>query len=521
MRAAIGNHVVILLINNSATANHVSYFKRLSRFDMSIPFWVTAIAIAVWSAAAAWINPAQFADNLEQFSWSHSMELGYWKHPPLPTWLIAIPIRIFGFSVYWTYALAAMCFIGTVFFTWRFSRHLFGQQAATFTVLLMGLHIGFSWRAQLYNHNTVLVLFSAATVWATLRALDSEKKRAWVLAGALAGLAMLSKYQALVPLVGILIALSMGGWLKQTAVKQGVLVAFVVACLVFLPHLLWLAMGSGSTIDNALHAAEGLGMRRRLVVFIGFWLIQIRFYLPIFLAVALLVLFRKNTVTANMEQPVAASLNPQTRAWFYGLVVWPAFFVSMAVLLGGMRLQAQWGLQTFQFVVIFIAWQLALVLPKNDTKRTVWLVLMVQAVLAGFFAWSIVQPQQHFWQGQRSRNFPAADVSKEMASKWYEMTSCPLMYVVGPSFEATVVSAYSGNNPTVLEDGDFKKSPWVSAEQLKKFGALYLADDAVKLPLGVVATGHVVIPARVNDFQPIKQLFWGVILPTSDCKPSS
>ena len=30
-----------------------------------LPFWFTACAIATWSLAAAYINPAQFADNLE------------------------------------------------------------------------------------------------------------------------------------------------------------------------------------------------------------------------------------------------------------------------------------------------------------------------------------------------------------------------------------------------------------------------------------------------------------------------
>jgi 4-amino-4-deoxy-L-arabinose transferase-like glycosyltransferase len=483
-----------------------------------MPFWFTALAIAVWSMAAAWVNPAQFADSLEQFSWAHGLELGYWKHPPLPTWLMIVLIRLFGFSVYSTYALAAICFVSTAFFTWRITFRLFGQQAAMFAVLLIGLHIGFSWRAQLYNHNTVLILFSAATVWATLLALDSGKKLSWVLVGILAGLAMLSKYQALVPLVGILIALQLSGWLKQTPVKQGVSVALAAAFLVFLPHLVWLLMGSGSTIDNALQAAEGLGMRRRLAVFVGFWLIQIRCHLPILVAVGLLVLFRKDASMSDSEQPTVAPAYVQTRAWFYGLVVWPAFFVSMAVLLGGMRLEAQWGLQTFQFVVVFLAWQLALALPTSEVKRSVWLVLLVQIILAGFFAWSIVQPHQNFWQGKRSRNFPAVDVAKEITSKWYESTSCRLNYVVGPSFEASVVSAYSGHNPAVLEDGDFKKSPWVTMEQLKKFGALYLADDAAKFPLGLATTGHIVIPAQVNDFQPVKKLYWGVVLPQYNCK---
>lgn len=479
-----------------------------------LPFWVTACAIATWSLAAALVNPAQYADSLEELAWSHSLQWGYWKHPPLPTWLIAVPIRLIGFSVYWTYALAAACFIGTAFFTWRITLRLFGPQAAMFAVLLIGLHIGFSWRAQLYNHNTVLVLMTAATVWATLLALDSGKKMAWILSGALAGLAMLSKYQALVPLLGIVMALWLGGWFRQKRVQHGAALAAATALLVFAPHLIWVAMGAGSTINNALHSAEGLGPLRRLTVLLGFWLVQIRFHIPILIAVALLVLL-KSGGTAASTPPVA--LNTQARAWLLGLIAWPAFVVSMVVLTGGVRLEAQWGLQTFQFLAVFIAWRLSIVLPQGHLRHSVRVILAAQLVLAGFFVWSVVQPSQTIWKGVRERNFPAAWVAKEMVNQWTFATHCPLTYVVGPSFEATVVSAYSGHNPAVLEDGDFKKSPWVTVELLKQHGAVYLASQASQFPSEVSVRGQLTIPARHNDLQPANQLFWGLVLPQTPC----
>ena len=35
-------------------------------------------------------------DNLEQLTWVHSLEWGYYKHPPLPTWLLSVPVHLFG-----------------------------------------------------------------------------------------------------------------------------------------------------------------------------------------------------------------------------------------------------------------------------------------------------------------------------------------------------------------------------------------------------------------------------------------
>lgn len=496
--------------------------SRIFYSSASLPFWVTALAIALWSGSASWVNLAQYADSLEEFTWSHGLELGYWKHPPLPTWLIATPIRLIGFSVYWTYALAAACFIGTAFFTWRITLRLFGQQAAMFAILLIGLHIGFSWRAQLYNHNTVLVLMSAASVWATLWALDSGRKRAWLGTGVLAGLAMLAKYQAIVPLVGVVIALYMGGYLKQATVRRGVAIAMTTAALVFLPHLLWIASGSGATIDNALHAAEGLGALRRLVVLLGFWIIQLRFHTPILVVVGLLVLFKSAEAAAPLPYPVVALPGtPQTRAWLIGLVVWPAVFVSAVVLAGGVRLEAQWGLQTFQFWVIYIAWKLSLALPQAGQRRTIQVVVAAQVILGGFFVWSIVQPSQTIWRGARERNFPASQVAKAVLGQWQEATHCPLRYIVGPAFEASVVSAYSGQYPAVLEDGDFRKSPWIKPLQLKAEGAVYIALSASGIPADLVQRGQVLVPARHNDMQAERRLYVGLALPQAPCSKVS
>lgn len=500
--------------------------KTLSRIftsRTSLPFWLTACAIAAWSLAAAVANLAQYADNLEQFAWAHGLELGYWKHPPLPTWMVALPIRLIGFSVYWPYALAAACFIGTAFFTWRITLRLFGSQAALFAVLLLGLHIGFSWRAQLYNHNTVLLMFCAATVWATLRALDSGSRLAWVewvdwiWVGVLAGLAMLSKYQAVVPFAGIAIALYLGGWLKQARVRWGVAIALATATLVFTPHLVWMAMGGGaSTIDNVLHSAEGLGPMKRITGLLGFWLIQLRFHIPVLIAVGFLLLFKSDPEDVP-DLPVPAPLDQQTRAWLIGLVVWPAVFVSAVILAGGVRLEAQWGLQTFQFWIIFIAWRMAVVLPHNKARRSMTVVLFAQLVLGGFFVWSIVQPSQTIWKGARERNFPAQMVATAVVKQWQAVTNCPLQYVLGPSFEATVVSAYSGQNPAVVEDGDFRKSPWVKPSQLASQGALYLSLAEGRFPIGVTPAGQVTVPARENDFQAARTLYVGITLPQTPC----
>ena len=109
------------------------------------PHWstpaFTAVGIALWVLLASLTNSGQFADNIEQFVWAQSLEPGYWKHPPLPSWLLWGALKLFGFWSGWTYLLSAACFCGTAFFGWRIARRIAGARVAGIAVLLQGLHL--------------------------------------------------------------------------------------------------------------------------------------------------------------------------------------------------------------------------------------------------------------------------------------------------------------------------------------------------------------------------------------------
>ena len=53
---------------------------------------------AVWLGLLAFTSLSPPVDNIEQLIWVHSLEWGYYKHPPLPTWVIWLPASLFGAS---------------------------------------------------------------------------------------------------------------------------------------------------------------------------------------------------------------------------------------------------------------------------------------------------------------------------------------------------------------------------------------------------------------------------------------
>ena len=53
-------------------------------------------------------------DDLEQLTWVRSLEWGYYKHPPLPTWLLWLPVRAFGWSAWAVYVVGASASVGSL-----------------------------------------------------------------------------------------------------------------------------------------------------------------------------------------------------------------------------------------------------------------------------------------------------------------------------------------------------------------------------------------------------------------------
>lgn len=490
------------------SASHIEPQSRIA------PHWLapalTVAGIGLWVLLAALTNSGQFADSIEQFVWAQSLESGYWKHPPLPSWLLWGAIKVFGFWSDWTYVLAGLCFAGTALLTWDIARRLGGTRVATIAVLLQGLHLGFSQRAQLYNHNTVLLLFSALTVWAVLRAVASYRTRDWLLAGACGALAVLSKYQAVLLLGGILLALVLAGELRDRRQRSGVGWALVTATLILLPHAAGQLWGETSPVRYAITRMEGQTLAAQLDSLRGFAISQLRFHLPVALAIALAVWNGRRTRTgARLGIDPDLALRRWQRAWLIGLVAWPAAATVVLPLGSGMLLQAQWGLPAFQFLVLYLAFKLAgrpSPLAHGVLTRSV---LGVQLVNASFFVVGQLMPVPA--DRRLDPAYPARKLAAAVLSDWHKVTACPLKFVVGPSFEGGFVSIHAGGYPQVLEDGDLRKSPWIDPQAMRRDGRVVLelkTGDGTHGDSSRMAVSRTQLPS---------QLSWTVVAPELGC----
>lgn len=467
--------------------------------------------IVAWLALSLLTDRALMADNIEQEVWAHSFEWGYHKHPPLPTWLLIAAQALAGPQWWLTPVLAALCLGVTLVATFFLARHLAGARVAQLTALLWGLHLGLTWRSTLYNHNTVLVALAACLAWATWRATQSPGIGRWTTVGLLAGAALLAKYQAVV-MLGLLAVLvpAQGRW-REPRLHRGMAVAALTCLLLVGPHLLWLMTHDWGPLRHAgKHLPDAWGWQH-IGHTLGFLAQQARVFWPALALVAVASLLARRHKLNNLTGPAPQA--SQERLWLQALIFGPPAVVLTLGLLG-IHLQNHWGLQSFQFASVGLAW----LLRRRSTlgiARMMLLAVLLHAALAASHVHHARQ-QAQAWNGRGDRHFPAQALAQAAMNDWRAVTRCPLRYTVGWQFEAGLLSVYSGEHPQVFESGSIGASPWIDVQQLQPDGAIYVAYAQQDLPpqaarYGAVHLTHTPEPPAGGT------LHWAVVAPQADC----
>jgi 4-amino-4-deoxy-L-arabinose transferase-like glycosyltransferase len=473
------------------------------------------ILVAVWVFTVSHHHTALHHDMAEQFVWAHAWQLGYPKHPPLPTWLFMSALAVLPPVPLTLYGLSALCIGLTGVFTYLAARELLSERGAIGVALLWSLMQPFCWRAWIYNHNTVLVMTVALACFGTARAARVNSMGAWVLAGLGAGLAMSTKLQAAVPLLGMLWALWRNGALAKPAARKGLIGALTVAVLVSAAPLLWMATGHTNALAYATHqlgSGEGEGESMRMGQFVAS---ELRMLSPTLIVLLAWIIWSKQRHDAAPSESVPAASKAALGAWVQGLLLVPLLFVLAMGLLGGAKLHAQWGVQTFQFA------PLALVIwfesaYEQLAARQLLAAAAVVHVLALVLAVTPAGRKLH--APGAVEGYPSRELADKVRADWQRLApNCPLRYVAAPFFEGGQLAAYAGGFPNVLEDDDPSKSPWIDVAEMTKQGSVVLKRTVGELPPGAIHTDTMYLapPAHVKGVWPI---VWAIRLPQGGCQ---
>ena len=199
--------------------------------------------VAVWSAyfAISEIATAIHNDMAEAYVWGQEFQLGYNQHPPFFAWIAGLWFLVFP-RAGWAFAIlstinAGIGLIGAWRLVGRFAR---GPTRVAATAMLL-LTPFYTFLAYKYNANSIFLSLWPWMLYFFVRSLDERKLGDAALFGLFVGLALLSKYYALILVATCGLAALQHPERRRWFAGPSPWLAAAVAALVVAPHLWWLA----------------------------------------------------------------------------------------------------------------------------------------------------------------------------------------------------------------------------------------------------------------------------------------
>jgi 4-amino-4-deoxy-L-arabinose transferase-like glycosyltransferase len=465
---------------------------------IGIALSVAATCAVVWSVLPALLLSAPHADNVEQLNWAHGLQWGYFKHPPLPTWLLRAAIDVFGSSAALTYALAMACSALALFLVWLCARQMMGPRRALIALLLSTGNYYLMGRGSFLNHNTVMLPFVALSAWAVLRIVRGAGWPVWLLLGLAQALGLLTKYQMALIILANAAALLSAGVHRQPRFAAHLALAGAATVLPLVPHAIWLADHRFSTFEYAGHSLlAGLGPVQRLVACATFLAQQLARLAPALFALALTRVFAWRSASAlrasagkpgigpsdepglcaeacSPEAGLTAEARRAQAAALAMLALLPIAGIVLLVLVAGVAPQNHWG--SSATLLIPLLW----VSRWPPRLRPSLGAVAAATVLchAGAIGWNVAVWK--FDPGPHHR-FAAQALAALAQRYWSTYQSGPIRLVLGPDWEAGAIALYLPQRPAVLPSGDWRQAPWVDPDLMARCGALVIG--RVELPL--------------------------------------
>jgi 4-amino-4-deoxy-L-arabinose transferase-like glycosyltransferase len=449
--------------------------------------------VAVWSAYFA-ISEAATAihnDMAEAYVWGQEFQLGYNQHPPFFAWIAGLWFLVLP-RAGWTFAILSTINAGIgLVGAWRLiGRFAGGATRAAATALLL-LTPFYTFLAYKYNANSIFLSLWPWTLYFFVRSLDQRKLGDAALFGLFVGLALLSKYYAL-----ILVATCFLGALQHPERRRWFAgpspwLAAAIAALVVAPHLWWLATHGAPPLRYlARVSGRGYGATARYAATAFFGALAQN---AIAVAAALFV-------AGLGPAALAANLRVQWQAPRFRMIailtVAPLLLTVAAALVLRNKVSTNMLIGTFPLAPLLAVEATG----ARNVERLASLSLKLAAALslAALVASPAVAVARAWISHDQNDVEPRQELAVAADLFWREATGKPLAYVGGTRFYDNGVAFYSADRPHGFVGFDAFRNQWVTLEKLAAGGLLSVC---VKDDVGCLAAAA---PFRTADSRSVE-----------------
>lgn len=425
------------------------------------------LQIIFWTLAPAFSHTAPPLDVVEMYAWGREGVIATFKHPNLPG-LILEPTRRLTGEAGWPAYLVSQLFIGLTFWaTYRLGREIMdAPRALAGTLLLTGVYF-FSWPTPEFNHNVAQMPLWALVTLTLWQATTRGHWLAWLALGAFAGLGLWAKYSFAVLLVIAAVWILWDEQGRSRLLTPGPWLALITFALIGAPQALWLVANDFAPFDYAARRASPAEWYAPLE-FLATLAVD---HLPLLAIIAAAGLFGK----AIAEAPPKP--DPRTMRFLLLLGLGPALLMAIGAALTGASLRASWGAPMLSLSGLLV---IALMHDKFGVERLKR--IAIGAGIAIVLISGLYFAHMRYGSALRAEplrgNWPQHEISTHFEGVWRaETNGAPLRIVAGDIWTAGLIKMDGPEPPSVLINGDLAISPWVSAEELQRDGALAIWSD--------------------------------------------
>ncbi|WKA31900.1 glycosyltransferase family 39 protein [Bradyrhizobium roseum] len=179
-------------------------------------------------------------DEAYYWTWSKESALAFLDHPPGIAWLIRLGTAIFGDTRIGVRFGGIVAMLVTQLLLADIVRRVtHDARAVVFAVLLPEAALYYGLLMAKVAPDTAMIPCAVAMLWSLVRLHKSGNPRWWLAAGLFAGLAMLSKFTAIMLMPAVLAFVLVPDWRRRWLLSPWPWLAALLAVIVFLPVLIW------------------------------------------------------------------------------------------------------------------------------------------------------------------------------------------------------------------------------------------------------------------------------------------
>jgi 4-amino-4-deoxy-L-arabinose transferase-like glycosyltransferase len=216
---------------------------RIKPDDPATPRWLGVVALIAAMTLMRLLYASLLdlrTDEAYYWTWSKERALSFLDHPPMIAWFIRFGTAIFGDTNLGVRFAGILAMLVTQLLLADIVRRVTHDfRAIVLALLLPEAALYYGLLMAKVAPDTAMIPFAVAMLWALVRLHESGDARWWLAAGLFAGLAVLSKFTALMLLPAVLAFAVVPDWQRRWLFSFYPYLAALIALVVFSPVLIW------------------------------------------------------------------------------------------------------------------------------------------------------------------------------------------------------------------------------------------------------------------------------------------